>query len=138
MKILCVLATIIAVVIVPMTAQAQDQLQFRVNIPFEFVAGGVHMGAGNYLAFHVTPMILNFVREDGKGSAWVKVIPSPVATNDGTNQIVFTKYGDTYFLSKVHTGHDHQMHDCLRCPEEKNLMAWNSGKPTKIVLPVLN
>ena len=82
MKILCVLATIIAVVLVPITAQAQDRLQFRVNIPFDFVAGGVHMGSGNYLAFHVTPMILNLVREDGKGSTWVKVMPSPVITNN--------------------------------------------------------
>ena len=57
--------------------QAQEQLLFRVEIPFNFVAGGVHLSAGKYLAFHANPATIQLIREDGKASAWIPVKPSP-------------------------------------------------------------
>ena len=78
-------------VLLPLLApglQAQEQVLFQVNVPFEFVAGGVHLAAGEYLGFHATPTLIQFVRKDGRASAWVPVKPSPVASGGTTNQIV--------------------------------------------------
>src|SRR5262245_4108513 len=127
-------ALVALAVLVPIVSRAQDHLLFRVNIPFAFVANGAHLEAGSYLAFHTTPLIIAFVREDGKGSAWIPVMPSP-RTIEGLNQIIFHKYGNTYFLAKVHTEHDLQMHDCFRCPEEQKLSAGLHGhQPVTVAL----
>lgn len=117
------LTVLTLVLLVPATLSAQEQLLFRVTIPFEFIAGGVHLAPGEYLAFHATPSVIKFVREDGRASTWITVKPSPVLAKESTNQIIFTKYGETYFLSKVQTGYDQQTHECYRCRAEQVLAA---------------
>jgi hypothetical protein len=103
--------------------QAQEQLLFRVEIPFNFVAGGVHLSAGKYLAFHANPATIQLIREDGKASAWIPVKPSPRSNGPEVNQLVFNRYGEAYFLAEVSTGHDQQVHECFRCNAEKTLVA---------------
>ena len=118
--------TIALLVIVPMftsSAKAQEQMLFRVNIPFEFVAGGAHLSAGDYIAFHASPSIIQLVREDGRASAWAAVKASPVMAGGTNNQLIFNKYGDSYFLAKVQTGGDQQLHECFRCRAEQTLAA---------------
>jgi hypothetical protein len=115
------------------TLQAQEQLLFRVDIPFEFIAGGVHMPAGQYLAFHTTPAIIQLVREDGRASASIPVKPSPVASGRNSNQIVFNRYGETYFLAQVKTGHDRQVHECFMCRSEQTLAAQYRASEAKTV-----
>jgi hypothetical protein len=105
--------------------QCQEQLLFRVNVPFNFTASGVQLSAGEYLAFHTTPTTIQLVRKDGKGSVWVAVKPSPVRSGGSVTQIVFNRYGGTYFLSQVHTGADQQIHECYKCHAEKVLIAQN-------------
>ena len=77
-RIVWMLAALVAMSLVPLAVQAQERLLFRVNIPFEFIAGGVHMPAGAYLGFHETASIIKFVAVDGRASAWVAVKPSSV------------------------------------------------------------
>ena len=115
------------------TLQAQEQLLFRVDIPFEFIAGGVHMPAGQYLAFHTTPAIIQLVRQDGRASAWIPVKASPAASEGSSNQIVFNRYGETYFLAQVKTGHDRQLHECFKCRGEKTLAAQYRAPEVKTV-----
>jgi hypothetical protein len=115
------------------TLQAQEQLLFRVNIPFEFIAGGVHMPPGQYLAFHTTPAIIQLVRQDGRASAWIPVKASPIASEGSSNQIVFNRYGETYFLAQVKTGHDQQLHECFKCRQEKTLAAQHRASEVQTV-----
>jgi len=122
-RIVLVVAILIVVPMLASTLQAQEQMLFRVNIPFEFIAGGVHLSAGDYLAFHATPSIMKLVREDGRGSAWIAVKPSPAMASKNTNEVVFNRYGETYFLASVQTGHDQQVHECFRCRAEQTLAA---------------
>ena len=106
---------------------------FRVSIPFEFVAGGVHLSPGDYSAFHETPNLIRLMREDGRANAWIAVKASPVTANEHINQLVFNKYGDRYFLAKVQTGHDQQVHECFRCRGEQTIAAQYRGTGTKTV-----
>lgn len=129
------LGAVALLAVLPTALQAQEQMLFRVNIPFEFIAGGVHMPAGEYMGFHTTPSLIQVVREDGRASAWIHVKASPVGNGETRNQLVFNRYGDTYFLAKVTTGHDQQEHECFRCRMEQTLAAqYAPAKPETVLV----
>lgn len=130
---LITLAAIICLLVFSSSLQAQEQMLFRVSVPFDFVAGSVHLSAGEYLAFHATPTMIQLVSQDGRASAWIPVKASPAVPSGSTNQIVFNKYGETYFLSQVRTGHDQQVHECYRCRAERTLAAQYRSSDVKTV-----
>lgn len=132
-KMFVILAVASLVAMLTPALEGQEQMLFRVSIPFEFVAGGVHLAAGDYLAFHATPTILKLVRADGRGSAWIAVKASPVIAKENRNQLVFNVYGADYFLASVQTGHDQQVHECFRCRTEVNLAAQYRRNDVKTV-----
>lgn len=126
----------VLVVLLPLlssTLLAQEQLLFRVDIPFEFVAGGVHLSSGKYLAFHATPAVIKLVREDGRASAWIFVKASPVGTGNGPSHMMFNRYGNTYFLSQVRTQHDRQVHESYKCRSEQTLAAQYRGSEPQAI-----
>jgi hypothetical protein len=134
-QIIILLAALVLVPLVSSRLQAQEKLLFRVEVPFEFVAGGVHLSSGQYLAFHATPVMIQLVRQDGRASAWIPVKASPVTAGNGSNEIVFNRYGDSYFLSQVRTGHDQQTHECYKCRGEQTLAAqYRSSRPQTVVI----
>ena len=95
----------------------------RVDIPFAFSAGGVHLPAGNYHISHLgDPYFVLIEKDDGRARALVYVHPS--ASNlSGSTSLVFNRYGNQYFLSQVSTEPDQRVHHCFKCREEKELMA---------------
>ena len=132
-KTFIVLTALLTLPLLSFTVQAQEQMLFRVDIPFEFIAAGVHLPAGQYLAFHTTPAIIHLVREDGRAAAWIPVKASPVASSESSNQLVFNRYGETYFLAHVKTGHDQQVHECFKCRGEQKLAAQYRASEVKTV-----
>ena len=134
-KILILLAALMALLpLLSTTSQAQERLLFRVNIPFEFIAAGIHMAPGQYLAFHSSSTMIELVREDGRGAAWIPVSASPVTTEGNVNQLVFNRYGEkTYFLAQVKTGSDQQVHTCFKCRTERVLAAQSRASDVKTV-----
>jgi hypothetical protein len=131
-------ALVILLPLLSSTLQAQEQLLFRVNIPFGFIAGGVHLTPGQYLAFHTTPTLIQLVKQDGRASAWIPVKASPVISGEKVSQLIFNRYGDTYFLAKVSTGHDQQMHECFKCRGEQTLAAQYRPSEVKTVTVAAN
>lgn len=133
-----VLAALVLMTLLVPGVQAQERLLFRVDIPFEFMAGGVHLLPGQYLAFHTAPLMIELVRQDGHASAWLPVKASPVMSGENSNQLLFKRYGDTYFLSGVQTGYDQQLHECYRCRAEKTLAAqYRSTEPKTVVIAAI-
>lgn len=132
-KWITMIALLFLMFLVTPALQAQERLLFRVNIPFDFVAGGAHLSAGEYLAFHKTPTIIQLVRRDGKGSAWVPVKASPTASGETENLLIFNRYGQSYFLAKVNSGHDQQVHECFRCKSEEMMIAESGNRPPETV-----
>jgi hypothetical protein len=126
-------ALVVLLPVLSSTLQAQEHMLFRVNVPFEFIAGGVHLPPGQYLAFHTTPTIIQFVREDGRAAAWIPVKASPVVSGESANQVIFNRYGETYFLAQVKTGHDQQVHECFKCRGEQTLAAQSRSSEVKTV-----
>ncbi len=124
------------VVLLPAMLQAQlvRQPMMQIDIPFPFVAGGVHLPAGHYHVYHPgDPYAVVLERDDGKARAMTWVHPSATASDDASTKLVFNKYGDQHFLAQVWTEHDREVHQCHRCRMEQTLMA-QAPKPELIVV----
>jgi len=117
------------------TLQAQRQiLLYRVDVPFDFVAEGVHLPSGTYLVFRTAPQIINMVSKDGRASALVHIQHSDIAGGEGRNQLVFNRYGDAKFLAQVRSEFNQQIQHCSMCPMELNLAAKYQGPEVGTVL----
>jgi hypothetical protein len=95
--------TIACMLGVGVTARAQDTERVRVNVPFEFVAGGVTLPAGTYTVGRVSPgtsQVLS-IRSSDKTAMFVPIVFDGSAT--GQAKLDFAHLGDKYFLSGVET-----------------------------------
>ena len=89
---------------VGVSARAQDADAAVVSVPFEFVAGGATLPAGEYRVSRVNPGVTRELSISGynKGNAYVL----PLAFDDGSaNQptVSFEHVGGKYFLTRIKT-----------------------------------
>jgi hypothetical protein len=132
---LAVLGTLIVLLTTMLNAQmAIRQPLFRVDVPFAFVAGGVHLPAGHYRIYHPgDPYLIVIEKDDGRARAMAYVHPSANTADESSTKLVFNKYGDQYFLAQVWTEPDREVHQCFRCRAEQTLMA-QIGKRQSVVV----
>ena len=130
-------ALLALILLIPVALQAQMSIKqplFRVDIPFTFVVGGVHLPAGHYHVYHPgDPYLVVIEKDDGRSRAMAYVHPSETSPRESSTKLVFNKYGDQYFLSQVWTEPDREVHQCFRCRAEQALMA-QIPKPQLVVL----
>ena len=106
----------------------------RANIPFAFVAGGVHLPAGEYRVYHPgNPYVVVIENNKGTARAMTYVHPSSMAADQTSTKLLFNKYGEQYFLAQVWTERNQEVHQCFKCRLEKAVMA-RSQKPTAVVI----
>jgi hypothetical protein len=132
------LAALLAIIlVVPALLHAQMAIKqplFRVDIPFSFVAGGVHLPAGHYHVYHPgDPYLIVIEKDDGRARAMAYVHPSATNADESSTKLVFNKYGDQYFLSQVWTEVDREVHQCFKCRMEQTLMA-QAGRRQLVVI----
>jgi len=89
---------------VGVSARAQDADAVVVSVPFEFVAGGATLPAGDYKIDRANPGVTRelAIHGYGKGGAFL----SPVAFDEVANDmptLSFEHVGGKYFLSKIKT-----------------------------------
>ena len=89
---------------VGVSARAQDADAVVVSVPFEFVAGGATLPAGEYRVSRVNPGLNREIAISGynKGGAFLL----PQAFDNGPNDqptLSFEHLGGKYFLSKIKT-----------------------------------
>jgi hypothetical protein len=117
-------------------AQVEPKPLLKVNIPFEFTVGGMHLPAGEYTLLHIggsnTIMLRN---AEGHGEALVRVSVSQVNPEDAATMLTFTKYGNKVFLSQIWTEQDNQVHQCFKCREEMTAEA-QKGQPSTMTIKV--
>lgn len=104
----------------------------KVDVPFEFVAGGMNMRAGEYHVLHImNPNWILLRSDDGRAKAVVGVQVSATTLDESSSKLVFNRYGAKYFLSQVWTEQDYEVHDCFKSTAERNL-ARSSQKPPEV------
>src|ERR1035437_2295023 len=75
--------------------------KIHATIPFDFTIGAKSFPAGDYSVKQVSEYVLLIQSiKDGTG-VMAMTLPSEKTTREGTPVLVFNKYGDSYFLSKI-------------------------------------
>jgi hypothetical protein len=86
-------------------ASAQIDGDLDADIPFQFHVGTRELPAGKY-RIHVldeaSQRIMEITSADGSASALFQVEESDVNSAPTQSELIFNKYGDNYFLSKLH------------------------------------
>ena len=81
------------------SAQMQEHLPFRVNIPFEFVAGKTMLPAGEYT---LKAILTDMEVISGKGGQIVTMAPPVLEGRPGTRGLlIFHQVGEKYFLAEI-------------------------------------
>jgi hypothetical protein len=88
---------------VGISASAQDTEGVRVNVPFEFVAGGTTLPAGTYTIGRIFVDAYSGIEISGRGNGTF-VLPVEVdGTPDGQPKLSFEQVGGKYFLRGADT-----------------------------------
>jgi len=103
---LAVLFTLICIVGLGLSSRAQEQDTVVSNVPFEFVAGGQVLPAGNYRVQRVRPFSgstgLQISNYETRASVFVMPTVFDAAQSDNA-QLNFEHLGGKYFLSAIKT-----------------------------------
>ncbi len=74
----------------------------KARVPFEFSAAGIQFSAGEYtIEPHSLPSILRIRDEAGHIKAFLQVTSTSRSNGVEAPALVFNRYGDQYFLSRV-------------------------------------
>ena len=134
MKRLCLTVGLITAAF-SMGLQAQV-LDARANIPFDFWLGQQLMPAGAYSIYHMTTGAVLIRGENRKPASAIFLglqLSRPDQRSDGA--LEFTRYDNTYFLSKIWNPHSRDGCSVPKTPREKELATHATPpKTTAIVL----
>jgi hypothetical protein len=71
------------------------------NIPFNFSVGKTALPAGEYIVRPISPVALLIQSEKSAARVIVMTMPVQAKKSLAVGKLVFNRYGDQYFLSKV-------------------------------------
>jgi hypothetical protein len=91
--------TLFAGLMVPAT-QAQS-IMLKADIPFDFVVGDKQLHSGEYNVKQPHPGVVLIQSNDASSSAMVLTTAAQAGKISDVNKLVFNRYGDQYFLSKI-------------------------------------
>lgn len=96
---------VLALTIFAGAAKAQIVGDLEVNIPFQFHAGNTKLPAGEY-RIHVLDtadlQVMEITSADGSTSALFEVQQAEANSTPDKSELIFNKYGDRYFLTKLY------------------------------------
>jgi hypothetical protein len=96
--------SVFAITIFAGKAHAQIVGDLNVNVPFQFHAGNTKLPAGKY-RIHVLDdsdlTVMEITSADGSTSALFQVQESDVNSAPAKSELIFNRYGNRYFLSKL-------------------------------------
>jgi hypothetical protein len=104
------------------TLRAQKIPLLRVNVPFEFIAGSDHLPPGHYRLSREATGVVMLWREDGPETTFLNVMP-PSESSAQTSNLVFNRYGETYFLAHINATTLRQAYECYKSSRERELAA---------------
>ena len=103
MKTACILLTIVLLfAAIGSYAQSPNRSPLKATVPFAFSVDDHWLPAGDYLIqTAATERAIRITSVDGKHAAVVNTVTSGVGSRWGNSRLLFTKYGDEYFLAEV-------------------------------------
>lgn len=98
-KLTALFAIFLGLAVAGVNAQAPSKVE--VNIPFEFSAGTKTLPKGVYSIKRLSGNYLTLRSVDGKSSVILNAPLNLSSLDDKGERLVFSKYGDEYFLSQI-------------------------------------
>ncbi len=101
---LCAMAMLVLALLATTTAFSETRFLMRVKVPFDFLIQGRTLPAGEYSieGTGIGKGGLLFRSLDGKAIAIINAFDTQTYLKEGHRaEVLFNKYGDTYFLSSV-------------------------------------
>ena len=98
------MALVFALALYPNQAHAQIIGNLEVNIPFQFHAGNVKLPPGKYLVHMLDssdPGVMEITNADGSTAALFEVQQAQDNSSPAKSELIFDKYGNHYFLTKL-------------------------------------
>ena len=123
-----------------LAASAQNPRNLVVNIPFDFTVKGKTLPAGEYIISRASTADktgLMMQRKDGEANAIVLTKPIESSENQRVSRLVFSRYGEHYFLSQVWTAGDMEGRELYKTNRERSLeveLAKNNAKPETVAI----
>jgi hypothetical protein len=120
------LVTLVCLLGLGVTARAQEIDKVVVNVPFEFVAGGATLRAGEYGIVRVNPAVndeLAISGYDNRGAFLLPLVADGVTADKPS--LSFEHVGGKYFLSKVRTS----QHVYTLAPEREMVLLGQMNSP---------
>lgn len=128
-------------VLIAGTARAQmPGTVIRASIPFDFIVRGRTLPAGTYEITRITEEPLGLMirnRDHRRDKAMFETEPVIVRRTPGKNELVFHRYGDSYFLSEVVTAGEETGRELMPSHAERQLereFARNQGEPETVTV----
>jgi len=136
-----VMAVAVVVVALAVTsAQAQNAGNFTVTIPFDFVAAGTGLPAGDYSvqrSFEGGHIVMKTRTKNDTKSVLALTHSVEGRSIQNESKLVFNKYGNQMFLSQVWIASRSTGEEMLKTNRERNLqkeIAKRSAKPETITI----
>lgn len=121
--VLLAVITLSSVAIAVVSAHAQSTDQIMIDVPFDFVIGKSALKAGVYdVQEEVQSGILTFTSRDGQQRRFAFTIPGESTNDNRQPEVVFVRYGNESFLSKVFLSGDNECLILPRSSREKDLI----------------
>ena len=144
-KLLSVIATgILLTLSIAGSAHAQEPgTVVRASIPFDFIVRGKTLPAGRYELMRINDEPAGLVMRNvdhNRDEVVFETDPVYVGRTTSKDELLFHRYGDTYFLSEVLTGGEDTGRELVRSHAERKLrheMAKNRVEPETVAV-VLN
>jgi hypothetical protein len=98
------MALVFALALYPNQAHAQIIGNLEVNIPFQFHAGNVKLPPGKYqihLLEGTDTGVMEIANVDGSTAALFEVQQAQANASPAKSELIFDKYGNHYFLTKL-------------------------------------
>jgi len=91
----------LALLIITATAMAQAPEKITVHAPFDFTVANKTLPAGNYIIRSLSPSRLLIRSEDGHEAVIASVFAVQAKKTPTEACLIFTRYGDQYFLYQM-------------------------------------
>jgi hypothetical protein len=119
--------TLFAGLMVPAT-QAQS-FTLNAEIPFDFAVGDKWLPAGEYQVKPVSERVTFIQSKDARSSALAMTMPVNAGKTSDVSKLVFNRYGNQYFLSKIWTRSSDTGREFSKSRLEREVAAHTGVKP---------
>jgi len=103
-------------------AHAQSGTTVKVEIPFDFSVGNTLLKAGSYRIEGLRSGILAFNGNEGQDHYFALTVGAEAANQGKHPKLVFARYGNEMFLSRIFLSGDNDYRQLLPSKREKNLI----------------